>query len=159
MPKHAEVIYETGAHSVVSYDDLDELKTGLKAHHRRAVEGDPGSAQDWSERSDIDPEEARGAHAIATRPAERVKRVFLYDEHPGGNDPSNDSVDANTVNTLVAGMTQSDGKLPAFQLISALRDELSPVHPTDQGRHESMYKADGEEMTDLSFLDSMDSDS
>lgn len=133
MTQHAEVIYETGAHSVVSIDNMDEFKAGLREHHRRAMAGEPGQAD-------------------VARPAERIKKVILYNDHPSGNDPHNDSVDGNAVATLASGMTQPDGKLPAHQLIQALRDEMSPVYPVSQGVHESMYKENGTEMTDLSFL-------
>ena len=124
------MIYETGAHSVVSFDDLDELKAGLAEHHRRAISGED-------------------AQADLARPAERVSKVYLYDKHPAG-DTSDYSVDANTVNSLLSGMTQN-GAINGNQLIEAVRDEMSPVYPVDQGRHESMFKADGEELS-LDFL-------
>jgi len=128
--QHAEVIYETGAHSVVSFDDIDELKAGLAEHHRRAISGED-------------------AQANLPRPAERVSKVIIYPEHPAGDTPDY-SVDADTVSSLLSGMAQS-GKINGNQLIEAVRDEMSPVYPVDQGRHQSMYKAEGEELP-LDFL-------
>lgn len=155
--KYAEVIYETGDKSVVSYDDLDELKGGLYEQHRRAIAGEPGSAQDYNTRSDLGAAEEAAAHRIATRPAERVKRVILYDTHPAdlvsvGNE-GNQPIDSQQAHKLVDAMTQGDGSLNMHQLTQALRDEASPVYPVDQGRHESMFKMGGEEL-DMTFLDS-----
>lgn len=128
--KHAEVIFEPGSKSVVSYENEDELKSFVKEHHRRAVQGAVGGP--------------------TGHPAERITKVLLYDRHPaeygvGGR------VDANNINTLLSGMTQ-DGSLDANQLIEAVRDELSPVYPVDQGRHESQYKMQHTGELDLSFL-------
>jgi hypothetical protein len=130
MSKHAEVIYETGAHSVISVDSLDELKAGLAEHHRRAMTGEDGGP--------------------AGHPAERIKRVILYDYHPADFNVGG-KLDAASVHELLEGMTGTDGTLDADQLNAAVRDETSPVYPVNQGRHESIYKMDGEEM-DLAFL-------
>ena len=137
MP-YAEVIYETGAKSVVSVDDVEAFKAGLAEQHRRATEGEHASE-------------------YQARPAERVKRVFMYDKHPAGDDPTNDVVSADKVSELITGMTK-DNTLSAHQLVQALRDEISPVYPLDQGNHESMFKKSGTEMTDLSFLEGADND-
>lgn len=154
---YAEVIYETGDKSVVSFDTLDELKAGLFEHNRRAINGEPGSAQDYLERDDIEPELSRQAARVAERPAERVKRVLLYDKHPADFSPvgneGNQPVDAATVVDLVSGMTDSAGKINLHQLNNAMRDEASPVYPRSQGRHESMFKMKELEELDMSFLD------
>src|SRR5437016_4814092 len=130
MP-YAEVIYEPGSKSVVSYDNEDELKGFLMEHHNRAKQGEPGGP--------------------AGNPAERVTKVILYENHPadfgvGGK------VNAETLNNLLSGMAK-DGQVDGHQLVEAVRDEMSPVYPIDQGRHESMYKMDGTLM-DISFLES-----
>jgi hypothetical protein len=160
MPKYAEVIYETGDKSVISFEDEDELKAGLFEQHRRAVNGEPGAAQDYSVRDDLGAAEEAAAHRIATRPAERVKRVIIYDTHPAdlvpvGND-GNQPVDAQQAHKLVDAMTRGDGSLNMHQLTQALRDEVSPVYPVDQGRHESMFKMDGSEF-DTAFLSAAES--
>jgi hypothetical protein len=130
--QHAEVIYETGAHSVVSVDSLDELKAGLAEHHRRATTGEDGGP--------------------AGHTAERIKRVILYDYHPADFNVGG-KLDAASVHELLEGMTGSEGMVDADQLNAAVRDETSPIYPVTQGRHESIYKMDGEEM-DLTFLGS-----
>ena len=150
----AEVIYETGAKSVVSYDDIEELKSGLKEHHRRAVNGEPGASQDQSARDDLDPNDFAVLPTVdqmKSRPAERVTRVITYPVHPGDYNQEG-LVHTEELGKLIEGMTK-DGVVDANQLRGALRDEVSPVYPNDQGRHESMYKMHGDEMTDLSWLE------
>lgn len=129
--KHAEVIFEPGSKSVVSYENEDELKSFLSEHHNRAVTGEVGGP--------------------TGHPAERVTKVLLYDQHPGNYGLDN-KVDAESVNKLVAGMTQ-DGRLDSYQLAAALRDEASAVYPVDQGRHASQFKMPETGEFDLSFLD------
>jgi hypothetical protein len=155
VPKYAEVIFEPGAHSIMSYRTEDELRSALAEHHRRAVNGEPGAAQDWYPRSDIESDLSMQAEHNSQRPAERVKLVLLYDEHPAdisavGSD-GNQLVDAKAVTDLLSGMT-SDGKVNMHQLVQALRDEASPVYPVDQGAHASFYKAKEAGTLDLKFL-------
>lgn len=120
---YAEVIYEPGSKSLMCIEDEDELKAALLDHHNRARSGDVGGP--------------------AGGPAERVHKVILYNDHPGED---RTDIPADTLSTLASNVKSSD------QLVSAIREELSPVYPQDQGRHNSMYKADGSVM-DLSFLD------
>jgi len=129
--KHAEVIFEPGSKSVISYDNEEELKGFLAEHHNRAVSGEEGGP--------------------TGHPAERITKVHLYDQHPA-NWGVGGKLDVNRVNSLVQGMTQ-DGLVDPNQLIAALRDELSPVYPVDQGRHASIYKMQPAGDLDLSFLD------
>lgn len=124
--KYAEVIYEPGSKSVVSYEDLAELEAALTEQHRRAKSGELGGP--------------------AGGPAERVTRIISYDVHPA--DYNSDSVvHTNELTTLVEGMTGSDSCVSIEQLRSALADEASPTYPNDQGRHESMFKMNGEELS------------
>ena len=69
---------------------------------------------------------------------------------PVGND-GNQLLDAQKAHGLVDAMTKGDGTLNMHQLTAALRDEVSPVYPVTQGRHESMFKMDGTEF-DTAFL-------
>lgn len=136
MTRYAEVIFEPGSHSIVSFESDQELQDFLSEAHRRALDGEPNGPQGG--------------------PAERVKRVFLYDEHPAdfkavGND-GNMPVDAKAVSSLVSNMAGKDGTLNMHQLVAALRDEASPVYPQNPGRHESYFKADATDELDLSFL-------
>jgi hypothetical protein len=77
--------------------------------------------------------------------------VLLYSSHPA--DLHNETVSADTAKSLVDGMAK-DGNIDPHQLIRAMRDELSPVYPQDQGRLNSMYKADESNELDLSGIDS-----
>jgi len=128
--QYAEVLFETGSKSIMSFEDEDELKGFLSEHHRRAVEGEAGGP--------------------TGQPAERVKKVLLYDNHPGDND--NTMVNASNISTLVSGMSKK-GELDGYQLMAAIRDEMSPVYPVDQGKHESFYKTSDNGELDLSFLE------
>lgn len=154
MP-YAEVIFETGSKSVVSYEDESELKAFLAEHDRRARNGEPGAPQEQYGRNDVDAADFTNMpslDAMKSRPAERVSKVLTYKEHPA--DLHETGVPVDTVRELVSGMADNEGNIDHEQLIRALRDEVSPVYPQDQGRLQSMYKADADGELDLSFLDS-----
>lgn len=153
MTKFAEIIFETGANSTMSYDSEDEVKNFVAEHHRRAVNGEPGATQNQHERNDLDPGDFAvmpSVDRMKERPAERISAVLLYDAHP--IDLTDTRVSAETVKTLVDGMSDNRGTLSHDQLISALRDEASPIYPVSQGRLESIYKATPAGELDLSFL-------
>lgn len=118
---YAEIVFETGSKSVTQVDDLDELKAFAQEHHRRAVNGEAGGPTGHN--------------------AERIKKVLLYENHPG-DDTNSDQLDAQTVSDLISGMAGNKGKVSMSQLVAALRDEASPVYTLDQGRHASQFKAD-----------------
>jgi hypothetical protein len=126
---YAEVIFEPGSKSVLQFDSEDELKGFLEEHHRRALAGEDGGPT---------------GHA-----AERISRVIVYKSHPG--DYAGNAVSSDNLKNLLDGMTQEGGVVDGNQLMSAIRDEMSPVYPVDQGRHESIYKMEGQDY-DLSFL-------
>ena len=130
MGGYAEVIYETGSHSGIQYDDIEEVKGALAEQQRRAVAGEEGGP--------------------TGHPAERVARVLLYPENPADM-YDDENVDATAMKSLIDGMAK-DGKVNAAQLVAAVRDEVSAVYPLDQGRHASMWKAQETEELDLSFL-------
>lgn len=164
MPKHAEVIYEDGSHSIVAYDDPAELQSMATENHRRAINGEPSAAQDMTPRMDLNDDDnvfggmgAEGMTArIKVRPAFRIKKVLLYDQHPAdlvpvGNDGTMPiSVDA--VKQLVDGMADGGTEVNMHQLIQALRDEASPVLVQDAGKFESHYKMPESSVMDLGFL-------
>jgi len=127
----AEVIYETGSKSVLDNVTEEELKSFLTEHNRRALEGEIGGP--------------------TGHPAERVTKVLLYDQHPA-NFNLEGLVDATTLKTLIDGMADSNGQVNGNRLIEAIRDEVSPVYPVDQGRHASLYKMPESSEMDLSFL-------
>jgi hypothetical protein len=163
----AEVIYEPGSKSVVNYETEDELKAALAEHHRRAMAGESGAAQDQTERNiiadnivvapgSLDLKQGDFANLphidkMKERPAERITKVYTYPIHPADFN-SDGVVHVDELSKLVTGMTK-DGVVDVEQLRAALRDELLPTYPSDQGRHESMYKMEGTEL-DLAFLNS-----
>jgi hypothetical protein len=136
----------------MSYDSLDELQGALKNHNDRALNGQPGAAQDQVARDDIDYSVPGMVHpdTAKQRPAEHVKRVILYGEqHPADFQPA--PLSADVMQELFDGLKDEDGNVDPHALIQAVRNESSPLYPVDQGAHRSMYKAPGDEM-DLSFL-------
>jgi hypothetical protein len=166
---HAEIVYEDGSHSIVQYDDESELQAFLTENHRRVVNGEPSAPQDLTPRHDLDPNDPvfagrtpdAMADVISNRPGFRVKRVFLYDNHPAdlvpvGND-GNMPVKVTTVQELLTGMAGAesgpDATVNMHQLTQALRDEASPVYSVNPGKFESHYKMPETSELDLSFLD------
>lgn len=130
--KYAEVIYETGAKSIVSFDDLDELKASLVEQQRRATSGEPGGPDGHN--------------------AERVKRVLLYEDHPGDFIQSG-MVDVSDAVDAVKSVAQGD-QVSVWEVQSALRNQISPLVPRDQaGAHDSMYLAPQYDELAMDWLD------
>jgi hypothetical protein len=115
---------------VLNYETEDELKAFLTEQHRRAISGELGGP--------------------GGNPAERISKVITYDQHPADLHPV--GVSAESTAAIIEGMKVGEGNFDPNQLVSAIRDEASPVYPVDQGPHESLYKADGTEL-DLAFLE------
>jgi len=173
--KWAEVVYEDKSHSIVAIydkpdDNMDTFKAGLAEQHRRAIEGEPGAPQDLVNRTVLDPDDQlyvdpatlpenfANAARVASRPASRVRKVYMYDKHPAdhvvvGND-GNAPVSAAAVQELVSGMAGEGNTVNMHQLTQALRDEASPMYPNEQGAFESHFKMPETEELDLAFLDS-----
>jgi len=167
MTKFAEVVFETGNKSVLSYDNEDEVKGFVQEHHRRAVMGEPGAPQNQVERTDLNPADFTNMPSIAvsrSRPAERVSRVFLYDDHPGDYNASQ-LVDVKELQTAIEAQAMG-GQVSAAHVAQALANVLSPVKlpppgedPLDwqnKNRHESQYKAQETGEMDLNFLDDVE---
>src|SRR6266566_8494531 len=91
----AEIVYETGNKSVAFYDTNEEMKSALTEHHRRAVGGEPATPHSVL-RQDLPASETR----IGSWVAERIKKVFLYEEHPATFGESQ-LVDVDTLNAVV----------------------------------------------------------
>lgn len=163
MTGHAEVIFEDGSHSTLSYENESELRAFLQENHRRAVEGEPSATQDQQPRQDMLGDPALGGRTPdsftqmhMSRPAFRAKRVLLYDQHPADLVPVGNEgtmpVDASAVKSLVDGMAGEGDKVNMHQLTQALRDEASPVFAQNPGKFESQYKMPETSELDLSFL-------
>lgn len=133
--KFAEVIFETGSKSVVSYDSLDELKEGLAEQHRRATSGESGGP--------------------TGHPAERVKEVLLYDEHPGDYLESGllSADDVKKALPRAIDELSMGGQVSVWELISHIRGMVSPLTlATDTGPHDSMYVVKETDSLPLDFL-------
>lgn len=120
-----EVIYETGAHSVVQGDDDEAVIGGLREQQRRALEGEDGGP---------------AGHA-----AERVKRVLKYDEHPAEYGASMAMGAKEMMDELSSRMRaladNQGGQVSIPQAVQELILLGSPIMPISDDRHASIYKA------------------
>jgi hypothetical protein len=145
-----ELVFETGAKSVAYYDSEEEMQSAVTAHHLRAINGEPAMPLDRSaERMDLDPSEKQPLGEV---PAERIKRVFAYEDHPADlyedQGLSTDVVEKE----LQAALKSVDEKGVTYvpDLAGKVRELTSPL-VADAGRHASQYKAEGKEIN-LGFL-------
>jgi hypothetical protein len=116
-----ETIYETGAKSVAKYDSEEEAIAAITAHHERAKNGEPG-----------------GPYGGV---AERVKKVLVYDQHPGDLNASN-LLPVEEVKTAVSAAIDKlsmGGQISNTELAAAIR-ALSDPHTHSENRHDSQYK-------------------
>lgn len=115
----AEVIYENGEHSVMSVDSEEEAVEALKEQHRRAMAGERGLAGD-----------------PASPPAVRIKRVLMYDEHPGslGEDQRISAKEAKAALEAVA----NGDKVSVIDLVHRLRNLTNP-RLENSAPHESNF--------------------
>lgn len=130
-----EIIYETGAHSLASYDTDAEAAAAADSHNSRAVTGQP-SGSDY-----ITYSEAGDPIATKAPPAERVVKVLKYEEHPAEYNiaqtlSKEDAV--KEVKKAIDNLTVAD-QVSAPELAGAIRDLTTPLIP-DSGPHESNYK-------------------
>lgn len=121
-----EIVYETGAHSVVSGASDKEALSGIKEQHRRAVNGEEGGP--------------------AGHPAERVKAVYKYDSHPGSLGEENtlsSEVASKQLSDLVKNSADDNGVVDMGALASSVRALVDPVDSAAvaKSRHASMFKA------------------
>ena len=139
MPYY-EVIYETGNHSVAQYADDDEANAALKAHHDRATSGQLGTPQSMP-RNDLS--DADLALAGTTQwPAERITRIFKYDNHPGdwgvGQSIATDNLALETQSMIQA--LDKDGTVQVQELAAQIRDMTNPQVAVRESPHDSNYK-------------------
>lgn len=115
-----ELIYENGDSSVMSVDSEEEALEAIKEAHRRAVSGERSLQSD-----------------PASPPASRIKRVLVYDHHPGdyGEDQM---VKSTEVGEAVKAHTK-DGTVDIRNLVSSLRG-LTDALINNPAPHESKYQ-------------------
>jgi hypothetical protein len=121
--KYYEIIYETGNHSIAAYEDDEEAKNAVSAHHNRAKSGQSAQASN--------PEMG---------PAERIVKVLKYDEHPATLNEGQVATAEEVVNTVQEAIREDAvGELVSVQTIAAaVRDMSNPT--VDSDPHESNYK-------------------
>jgi hypothetical protein len=146
VTKHYEVIYETGTMAVVNAEDEEDAKAGLAEQHRRALNGEPGQLP-----SSSTAHPSTGELQVQTHAAERIKRVFVYDDHPADlteNLAASKEVFTKHVTALIKEHTDENGIVDVVQVASKLQ---APVINPDASRHESRFMAEGTEL-ELDFL-------
>lgn len=137
MTKYAEVIFETGSHSVMSYESEDELKNALQVQHERAVNGMTGGP--------------------TGHPAERVKEVLLYDRHPADYNPNASSsveVMEKEVSTALAKKAEA-GVVGIEEAAAHVRRLADPLDhdAMESSRQNSMYRMKEKGKLSLAFLE------
>lgn len=125
----AELIFETGNKSVAYYETEEEMLSAVKAHHDRALAGQPAIAD------------------VPNVPAERVVKVEVYgDTHP---DDYNKTVSAEVaekaVKEAIKAVTDENGVLAITELAGAIRDSATPLVTEPEGPHDSMYRMESVE--------------
>jgi hypothetical protein len=115
-----EVIYETGAHSIMEADDENEAVDAIREQNRRAENGEMGGP--------------------GNRPAERVYKVLKYDKHP--NDFNIEQVvseaEVKAAFKDILAENIEDGVVHLPQFLADMRLITSPQ--VDSEPHESNYK-------------------
>jgi hypothetical protein len=135
-----EIIYETGSKSVIQADDDEQALSGVYAHHKRAIAGEPGRGKS-EPRSDLGDQ----APQVLDYPAEQVVKVIKYDVHPADLN-ADGTMSRDVLKTeLDTLLKDSPAVVDVQEFAARLRELLSPV--VESERHESMYKMDGTELT------------
>jgi len=143
-----EIIYETGNKSVAYYETDEEMQSALSEHHRRAINGEPGTSQS-ALRNDLNPGETR----IGSWVAERIKDVLIYDQHPAdyGEDQLMDVADVKKVFNDTIKESEMQGVVHVQTVAAAIRDMSNSMVPEPKA-HESQFKMEETAKADLSFL-------
>ena len=133
-----EIIFETGNHSIAFYESDEEAVNAISTHHHRAKSGMLAQS--------TNPQMG---------PAERIKRVLKYDQHPANYGESQ----AVVVSDVTGAVEEAVNKHRMGDLVSvpevaaALRSITDPT--VDSSPHESNYKM--QEVGELTGWDGGDS--
>lgn len=116
-----EVVFETGDKSVAFYESDDEARRALEAHHARAINGEAGGP--------------------TGRPAERVKHVLKYDQHPADHNLTN-TLSSDELKKALPDVIEkaSMGGEVSIPMVAAGIRNLTDVHTAPDHRHDSQYK-------------------
>lgn len=130
-----EIVYETGRMSVAQYDSDDEAKEAIAAHHARAVKGEAGGPV--------------GA------PAERIKDVFVYNQHPDNYNmaqTASKDVLKKELENLVDTFADDNGVVAIDRLAMEVRGLSHPM-ANNRGTFDSFYRAKESKKLNMSFLE------
>lgn len=130
-----EVITEPGNRSVMFAESDEEALSGLENHHERAIKGEPGRGKS-TPRTDLEP----GAPQVMDYPAERVKRVLVYDRHPA--DYNEDmTMSSEVLKKELDGLLKGEKVVNVMEFAAKIRDLTNPIFNEDEiGRHDSQYR-------------------
>lgn len=130
-----EIVYETGRMSVACYENDDEAKEGIGAHHARAVRGEAGGP--------------------LGQPAERIAAVYVYEKHPD-NFNADQTMSADVLNkelsNLVKDSADENGVVNVDQLVLGVRGLTHPMTDKVSG-FDSRYKTKETKKMTLAFLE------
>jgi hypothetical protein len=126
-----EVIWEDGSHSLANYENDDEMKSAVGAHHNRAVKGESGGP--------------------AGGPAGRIVKILKYDSDPA---ESSDALSADEAKAAISDAIDDAADENGVLDLSRLHNIVSSLRSSQvsSGPHESNYKKEAQEefaMADL----------
>lgn len=130
-----EITFETGRSSVAFYESDDEAKSAVKAHHDRAIKGEPGGPI--------------GA------PAERIAKVRVYSNHPNEFNPANamsKDVVAKEIKALVDALADENGVVAIDQLAVEVRALTHPMVTDKESSFDSNFLMKEDRSLDMAFL-------
>lgn len=130
-----EVVTEPGNRSVMSAESDEEALGALKNQHERALKGESGRGKS-TPRHDLEPD----APQVMDYPAERVKRVFVYEKHPA--DYNEDmTMSSEVLRKELDSLLKGEKVVNVMEFAAKIRDLVNPIHnEEDIGRHDSQYR-------------------
>jgi hypothetical protein len=146
-----EIIYETGNKSLASYDSDEEAEKALTEHHRRAMTGEPATPLSTA-RPDVP------GGPITTWVAERIKKVLVYDTHPGDylGDQVVQADDVRAAFEKAVADKSMQGMVHLPTVLADVRDMTNAVHvQTPENRQDSQFKQKEDRELDLAFLEAV----
>lgn len=118
-----EITYETGRSSVAYYEDDDEAKSAIQAHHTRAVNGEVGGPPGF--------------------PAERIKVVRVYKKHPDDynvDQSMSEDVALKEIGAIAKSISDENGVLHIGQLAQNVQGLSHPMVSSKESSFDSNFK-------------------
>lgn len=130
-----EIITEPGNRSVMFAEDDEEALRGLQNQHERALKGEPGRGKS-TPRNDL----GDNAPQVMDYPAERIKKVLVYDRHPVDLNEEM-TMSAEVLKKEVDDLLKGEKVVNVMEFAAKIRDLTNPVfNLEDIGRHDSQFK-------------------